>query len=192
MPQDTGIWTAEEAADNHIMDYKLARLIRNKLETEATRHKPFVWDLGAGIGEYTDYLYHSGYQRITAVDGTSYPNTLPVPHDFHDLTTPVPHWWQRGHVICLEVGEHIPEEHLDTFLDNVCGLVATDHKLVLSWAVPGQEGIGHVSCRPNTWVIAECERRGLVYQEHATEEARESVSNYCAYFRDTLLIFGRW
>eukprot|EP00666_Eupelagonemidae_sp_cell4sb_P002611 gene2611-biopygen40125 len=63
----------------------------------------------------------------------------------------------------LEVGEHIPEKHIPAFVDNL-----DRHNrvgILLSWAVPGQEGHGHVSCRSNKDVIDMIERRGYWYDE---------------------------
>ena len=93
------------------------------------------------------------------------------------------------HVITLEVGEHIPKEHEQTFLDtitNSCG-----DKLVMSWALPGQPGIGHINCQPREYIIAEVERRGFRYLPELTEEAKQHVDDNCDWFRRTLLIFER-
>ena len=36
--------------------------------------------------------------------------------------------------------------------------------VVLSWAVPGQPGAGHVNCRDNSWVIKRFADLGLKYE----------------------------
>jgi hypothetical protein len=50
--------------------------------------------------------------------------------------------------ITIETGEHIPEESLGTFVQNINR--NTTSILIVSWAVRGQRGRDHVSCRnPN-------------------------------------------
>ena len=52
---------------------------------------------------------------------------------------------QYDWVICMEVAEHIPREFEHVFLLN---LVASAQKgVLLSWGLPGQNGIGHVNLR---------------------------------------------
>jgi tryptophanyl-tRNA synthetase len=105
-----------------------------------------------------------------------------------DLTTPYSSN-KKGNVISLEVGEHIPEEFLEIFIDNLCGLC--NGKLILSWAVPGQDGIGHVSCRHNIWVIDQIEKRGFKLNVSDTLTVRTVVEDRVSYFRNTLMIFDK-
>ena len=50
----------------------------------------------------------------------------------------------------LEVAEHIPLENEEAYLDNCCKLCEIG--CILSWALPGQGGLGHVNEQPNEYV----------------------------------------
>jgi len=90
-------------------------------------------------------------------------------------------------VISLEVGEHIPKEHMATYLDNVT-YHGTQY-LITSWAVRGQEGFGHVNCLDNHEIIPEFEKRGFELMEKETEDARSVIEDKAHWFKKTILIF---
>lgn len=186
MPTPTGIWSQKEADLHHAFDYPLARWIGQFL----SKYEPVV-DFGCGKGEYIEYLSDIGFESVHGVEGTQLDGFRVQSIAVHDLTKPLPKKYTGFNVISLEVGEHIPEEFLDVYLDNITAPLDAGNRLILSWAVPGQEGIGHISCRTNEWVIDQMRKRG-VHQLHVqTQKARENTSNHCAYFRDTLLIFTK-
>lgn len=119
---------------------------------------PFV-DAGAGVGEYVRYwlcLGKHGY-GLDGIEGVKQLSggwveevDLSYPLDFETLPT-------GNTVISIEVGEHIPEHRACFFLDNLCQL--SRQRLIVSWAVPGQRGSGHINCRPPEWVRDQvCER----------------------------------
>jgi len=49
----------------------------------------------------------------------------------------------------LEVAEHIPKHLEERFTQTVHRHVKIGGYLMLSWAVEGQGGLGHVNCRNN-------------------------------------------
>merc|ERR1712070_1076588 len=71
-------------------------------------------------------------------------------------------------VLCLEVGEHIPQKHEDVLLHNV--LDTARKGVIISWSNGG--GNGHVNRRPNEYVIEEVERRGF---EHVPALSKSSA-----------------
>jgi hypothetical protein len=85
----------------------------------------------------------------------------------------------------LEVGEHIPAEFESIYLDNVAkhakGLI------ILSWAVPGQNGDGHVNCQSNEHIIDEMHLRSFTLDEVATKALRNSASLW--WFKNTIMVF---
>lgn len=182
MPLETGIYTEEEAVYGHDFSYRLAKWIGEYLPKNKS-----VIDVGCGPAWYLRYLHDIGFIDLLGIEGTpqnfEYGNVV-----LHDLSTPIP-FQNKGNVISLEVGEHIPEEYSQTFLDNLCALC--NGKLILSWAIPGQDGIGHVSCRHNIWVIREMERRGFELLVDDTLTVRTVVEDRVGYFRNTLMIFKR-
>jgi SAM-dependent methyltransferase len=147
-----------------------------------------VLELGAGIGRYADYIQQTGrVGAVTAFDGVadivSRTNgrvqhaNLAEPHDFGSFD------W----VMSLEVGEHIPAEFAEVFLDNI-----TKHAkkgVLLSWAVPNQIGTGHVNNQPNEVVIDWMRSSGFHYDECAALFLRASAT--LGWFRNTIMVFRR-
>jgi hypothetical protein len=144
-----------------------------------------VLDLGCGHNFYVTVLRYCGYTAngMDAVDlGSNY---------FYkqDLTKPLPTEFTGRYynVISLEVGEHIPAEYEDAYLNNITCLGGD---VIMSWAVPGQAGIGHINCRSNEWVIEQMAKRGYRFNEERTASLREAVKNcHCSWFRNTLMYF---
>lgn len=178
MPSETGYWNEEEII-YHDYSFPLARWIAKFFEKD-TR----IVDFGAGDGFYSGYLQDIGFGCVP-IEGDR--NTvINAGHALEfDLTRPLLAFW--GNSICLEVGEHIPAEFEQVFIDNIAN--NTEGKLVLSWAVPEQEGYFHVNCKPNEWVIEQFEKRGFRYLQAETESARAVIEERRKYFRDTLMVF---
>ena len=98
-------------------------------------------------------------------------------------------WKKKGIVISLEVGEHIPKQYQDIYLDNLdrhC-----EELLIISWAVRGQGGYGHFNELNNDEIIPEILKRGFVLLEEETKSIRDSVQSCCHYFKNTLMVFKR-
>lgn len=183
MPSSTGYWNSEESLTNHDFSYNLAKLIGEYLPKDET-----LFDFGCGPGVYLRYLHDIGFENLLGLEGE------PVEYRHfdtilkQDLAIPF-NLEQWGNVLCLEVGEHIPYEYMDIFLDNI-----TEHcnnKLILSWAIPSQGGFGHVNCLHNIEVIQEVEKRGFKLLVEDSIHARNIVEDRLSYFRNTILIFEK-
>ena len=87
--------------------------------------------------------------------------------------------------ISLEVGEHIPVEYEQIFLDNIVANTTTI--VVLSWAIPGQIGNGHINCRENEYIIQQMANRGFILDKNILEK-RKQFKNW---FKDSLMLFTR-
>lgn len=186
MPNEkNGVWNQEEANQHHAFDYFLAKWIGTYLN----KTEPLI-DMGCGLGQYLKYFSDIGFKNLRGIEGARLSNFEHHNIYVHDLSKPQDLGF-LGNVLCLEVGEHIPEEGLEAFLNNIVAPIQKGQRIILSWAVPGQEGIGHVSCRDNLWVIGQMAERGLELLTVDTQTARAAVSNHCAYFRETLMIFKR-
>lgn len=145
-----------------------------------------VADFGCGSGYYVRRLWDAGVQA-QGFDGNPETPTLAPGCRVLDLSEPQdlgPPWqW----VLSLEVGEHIPAEFATAFLDNVAQHASAG--VVLSWAVPGQPGCGHVNCRSNAWVVAEMARRDFRADWPETQRLRAAA--VLPWFRETLLVLRR-
>jgi len=170
---ESGAWTTTEEWQTHVFDEPLSRFIATLFDGD------FV-DIGCGNGSYVRYLEAKGHDCI-GYDGS--PMTDYRIADFsipQDVGT-------YDNVLCLEVGEHIPEQYEQIFLNNVC--LASKKYVILSWAIPGQGGTGHVNCRENYYIIGGMQKRGFLIDPVKTEILRYEAS--ISWFKNTILIF-RW
>ncbi|XP_023342126.1 uncharacterized protein LOC111711894 isoform X3 [Eurytemora carolleeae] len=87
-------------------------------------------------------------------------------------------------VISIEVGEHIPSQYQLAYIDNLIrvSIFDTDNLIrmskigiILSWAVPGQGGQGHVNEKSNKAVVKLFEDRGLFYLHKVSDSVRRRV-----------------
>ena len=199
MPTETGIYTEDEAKIGHDFSSRLAKWIGEYLP----KYEKLV-DVGCGLATYLRYLHDIGFANLSGFEGTpqnfEFGNVFicDLADDNSDLILHEKNVGVSGHykpfsknAMCLEVGEHIPEQHLKTFLDRFLNYVGIGGKLIISWAIPGQDGIGHVSCRHNVWVINEFEKRGFKFLAEDTLSARSVIEERVSYFRNTLMIFER-
>lgn len=112
-----------------------------------------VVDIGGGTGAWGAALLREGVPDVVTVDGDWVPaQSLLVPRDTfvtHDLTRPLKLHQRFDLVLCLEVGEHIPEFAAETF---VASLVTHGELVVFSAAIPDQGGTQHVNEQwPSYW-----------------------------------------
>ena len=182
---DTGYWYSNTAPSHHIHSQKLSNWIINFLDKEKDK---IVYDFGCGMGYYLNDLNNSGFKKLVGVEGQPIPNNYPFNIISQNLSEPF-NLDEKGNVIFLEVGEHIPKQHQDTVIDNV-----TNHcsdYLIMSWAVRGQDGLGHFNELNNDEVIPEFEKRGFKFLEDETKDARQNVDDHCSYFMNTIMIFKK-
>lgn len=150
-----------------------------------------VLDIGCGDGYYTKYLLDQGIY-CEGYDGNPFTEKITgglcKVADFSQ-------YQNLGYFDCvlsIEVGEHIPSIYEQVFLYNVI-----DHAkkcVVISWAVPGQDGNGHVNCKTNSEVKNWFYLHGFFNDLKAEIRLRNSVSPYpqTAYWlSNTLMVFCR-
>ena len=182
----TGGWTGDDVSKHHGYSKALAHWIAGYLP----RNK-WVIDLGCGMGYYLHKLHNSGFRRLIGFEYQ--PPVDRVFGDVHSLDLTNHFELSRtGNIIFLEVGEHIPARHQNTVIANVAAAVMPGGKLIMSWAVRGQPGDGHVNCLDNAEVIPLFVAQGLTYLLEDTLAARAVIANEeCGWFKNTLLIFER-
>mmetsp|Transcript_8942 Transcript_8942/g.13452 ORF Transcript_8942/g.13452 Transcript_8942/m.13452 type:complete len:93 (+) Transcript_8942:319-597(+) len=85
----------------------------------------------------------------------------------------------------MEVAEHIPAEFEPIFLMNI--ISPAKKGVLLSWGMPGQNGIGHVNGRTNEYVIDIMNQLEFDFDEERSNYVREnSQSNW---FKETTMVF---
>jgi hypothetical protein len=187
---DTGFWLIDNAKMNvhHAFDEGLcAELL--KLFSEVAPQDSIIIDVGCGRCDYINYLWDSD-RYVAGVDGNPATIKLSEHAMVHDLSTPLPSSFPKSMtVMSLEVGEHLPKVHEKVFLDNVTSRVIPGGTLVLSWAKPGQGGLGHVNEQPNSYIIDRVVERGFVHLP--AESTRLRKVSRLWWFKDTIMVFQR-
>jgi 2-polyprenyl-3-methyl-5-hydroxy-6-metoxy-1,4-benzoquinol methylase len=146
---NTGFWNfgGQHLKNEHCIDPILSKAIVQSLHQKNVRE---VYDFGCGLGNYTLDINQSGIQ-CTGFDGN--PETSKFPNCIvKDLTKPM-NLEPVDCVLCLEVAEHIPKQFEESLLKNITTSIKDNGVLILSWAVEGQGGLGHVNCQNNPYVI---------------------------------------
>jgi hypothetical protein len=177
----TGFWECKNP-DIYKFDWQLASMLTSIFKS---RENPFIIDLGCGNGAYTRYFQEKGI-KAQCCDGNPHtPQISSGTCGICDLSKPLNPDPTYDWVMCLEVAEHVPVEFESVIVENIKKL--SDHGIILSWAIPGQGGHGHVNERPNEYV------RGLFseYKENfALEEQLRNVATL-PWFKNTIFVFEK-
>ena len=141
-----GSWVVGKNEPGHSYEEKMSELIIEIVNKEEPK---LVYDFGCGYGQYLNNISKLG---IEAVGFEAHPNKTFF-GNIKKLDLSIPANLQRSAdiSISLEVGEHIPIEFEQIFIDNICN--NTRKTIILSWAIEGQPGDGHVNCRNNDYII---------------------------------------
>lgn len=186
---NNGYWNAETAHTHHVHSPKLAQWLINwvKNKTNNNLDTP-IYDHGAGLGDYLKAFQGAGFTTLLGFEGEP-PVKKSFPHiRQQDLTIPF-EVHPKGICLFLEVAEHIPAEKCETAVQNVIN--ACDKYLILSWAIKGQAGFGHVNCRNNDEVISMFQAKGFKYLEEDSINARNNVDDFAPWFKNTIMIFEK-
>jgi len=125
---ETGSWEGEQAEWHHMHDGNLSKALVEIFEAGNVRT---VVDFGCGMGLYVRDFRAAGL-RAVGFDGN--PDTLKLSQGrcFHaDLSREVDAGTRFDMVMSLEVAEHIPPQHEQMFIDNICNHVTT--YAIISW-----------------------------------------------------------
>lgn len=120
-----------------------------------------VVDFGCGLGSYLEGFkivgaevkgYELGYEQAK-----KYIAPEVVGHVLRgDVTQSIREERKWDCSFSIEVAEHIPPQHSDTFVKNLC--VNSDRLIIMSAAPPGQGGVGHINCQPFEFWIEKIEK----------------------------------
>lgn len=175
-----GAWDQYTADNNHSHSPKFAEWLSNYLDKDKV-----IMDFGCGTGYYLNYLSEKNFNHLIGIDGYALNNFEHHNVFVKDLSQPFD-LLHIGNVICLEVGEHIPEEFEQTFIDNICKHA---DKLILSWATPNQPGVGHINCKTQEYIKSQIEERGFKYLADKTKEARNNTDKICDWLTRNVMVF---
>lgn len=182
MIHDRGYWVGLNVRNEHAYDSVLSE----SLLTFTKQEQGSYIDFGCGLGNYVKHLRDNGV-NIRGYDGNPETPTLSDGYcEVLDLSQPAnvePVDW----VISLEVGEHLPAQYEDIFIDNL-------HRhntkgIILSWAVKGQGGHGHFNEQNNDYVKEKICKLGYINDVEQENFFRERCS--LGWFRNTIMVFRR-
>lgn len=179
MIHERGYWLDKEEIATHMHDEALCDAIIKTFSDVRT-----IIDIGCGDGYYTKRLTEHGFECI-GFDGS--PLTPEITNgicEVRDFSEQV-NMGEFDLVLSLEVGEHIPDKYEQVFIDNL--ICASKGYICLSWGVEGQQGVGHVNCRNNDYVIKELFERGFIYSADKSQYLRDNST--LPWFKNTVLIF---
>lgn len=183
--KSTGAWEKQDVEGQHAFSYRLAEYVAKLLP----KNEP-LFDLGCGLGTYSKYFRDVGFTNVIAIEGSDLEELFETPVEVFDLTETMGVVKNQGNVLCLEVCEHVPGEYMDVLLDNITR--CCNKYLVLSWAIRGQAGFGHVNCMDNYEVIGMLQDKGFTFLWGPTREARAAIEDsHCQWFKNTVMIFKK-
>lgn len=174
-----GYWLDKAETNTHASDPVLKEALVKVFSDVKT-----IIDIGCGNGEYTKHFIQHGFE-CSGYDGC--PITPEITNGVckvQDFSVPV-NLGTFDLVLSLEVGEHVPQQYEQIFIDN---LVSHSTKYIcISWGVEGQPGIGHVNCRNNDYIIEEMSKRD--YEFDLKKSAILRKYSTFPWFENTVMVF---
>lgn len=149
------------------------------------RFAPYsMLDVGCGEGHAL-----AAFQRLGVIahgiDGLAQQHrSVRHPFAIHDLTQQA-YRYPCDLVYCVEVVEHLQERYLANLMDTLCNAPV----VVMTHAVPGQNGHHHVNLKPQSYWLEQFQQRGYFLapdNEHFKAIAASDVVD--AYFAQTGLV----
>jgi len=188
----TEVFTEKEAGE-HRHSAQLALLLLEFLSVSPGN----VYDFGCGDGFYLKMIQDRlparfPYFRNVGVEGSA---TIPCkfnPYIIHPVDVAAPICLgPPGHVVCIEVAEHIASARLPDLLDNLQRHTGKGDRLLLTWAVRGQAGTRHVSCRDFAEVMNMVIPLGFSYLKDETERWRDVAGEDLWWFKKSIYLFQK-
>ncbi|CAC5387751.1 unnamed protein product [Mytilus coruscus] len=181
---------SKENSGEHYLDTKMIPYLSFFLKSKT------VGSFGDGPGAYKrEIMKLQQVQLYDAYDGAPYSEENSNGSvKFLDLTIPQYGIPLYDWIISLEVAEHIPKQFETIYLDNI--FRHAKEGIILSWAVPNQDGLKHVNNKPLKYVIHVMEKNGFVINEDLSKKLKESTSipwlkrNINVYHRTNYSTFG--
>lgn len=149
----------------------MVNAIQNVLEPRS------VVDVGCGNGDLVKEFIARNVPAF-GIEGTE--NVLKVYPDaeIFDLRTSIKQddeYRRRDLALCLEVAEHIEEQYVENFIDNLCQL---SDRILFSAASPGQGGLKHVNCKSQEYWWYKFNARSYVFKRNTTNRILSLLAPY--------------
>ncbi|AKB86161.1 bifunctional 2-polyprenyl-6-hydroxyphenol methylase/3-demethylubiquinol 3-O-methyltransferase UbiG [Methanococcoides methylutens] len=152
-----------------------------------------VLDIGCGNGIYLKEFQNNNVD-ILGVDGSANAKKTALISPelilLKDLREPFFINSKFDLTLCIEVAEHIDEEYVDTFINNICNY---SNRIIFTAAPPGQGGTHHVNEQPCEYWIKKFARYNYILDTNETElTSRElEAQNGVFWLYKNLMIFKK-
>lgn len=180
---DTGFWISNNDNEHRFVP-ELSKAINDYVVNNNIKT---VYDFGCGRGEYLEQLGNlDPTLQLTGFEGHQ---TDGVFNNIvkKDLSTNL-ELNEVDMVMSIEVGEHIPKEFEQVFIDNISNH-AKSH-IFLSWAIVGQSGLGHINCQNNDYIIKQFVDRGWKLEQELSNQIRSSMPSNI-WLKNTVMVFTK-
>lgn len=181
--KEKGMWRGLDAEKHHCHDHVLAKGLVSLLQRDGAKS---AVDFGCGMGKYIRWLARAGFD-CEGYDGN--PDTPQLSQGFCkvlDISEPFDLGRKFDWVISIEVGEHIPKKYEKNFVENL--MRHCKRGIVISWALKGQRGDGHVNCQNNDYIKDLFASYGYENDLEAEKFIRGRLRRL-RYLRRTLMVF---
>jgi len=149
-----------------------------------------VIDFGCGPGVFLNQFYKMGVTVLGVDNSAEAFDVSPVPEEnliIHDLRQPYAVENKYDLTICIELLEHLSEEHADTLVSTI---VESGEIMIVSAAYPGQGGQVHINEKPKDYWISKFESKGVIYDKNSSEYIINQVNlDALDFVEDTLMVF---
>ena len=179
-----GYWNGIDASCTYNHDVSLGVSLTNFFKIENAKS---LVDFGCGMGDYVKTFQENNI-KATGFDGN--PSTLTLTNNLCevlDLSVPKKFDEPFDWVMSLEVGEHLPQQFEDIFIQNLHN--NNKYGIVLSWAVKGQCGHGHFNCQNNDYIKSKICKLGYANDIESENKLRQD-STLC-WFKNTIMVFRK-
>lgn len=177
---NTGFWN-DKQRQTHITSTVLQKKLLQFYKRKGVKN---VIDFGCGDCSYVKFLRKHGIDAY-GIDKNN--NMIGKKYYLHkDLGDNL--YLDCDYAQSFEVGEHIPLKKMDIFIDNICR--SAKKGVIISWAVEGQGGDGHINERNNDFVIKQFRKRNFVLDKNATSFFKNChYGNKFLYFPFSMMVF---
>jgi SAM-dependent methyltransferase len=154
-------------------------------------HPKSLLDVGCGVGTWLAAAARLGWPDLLGLDGVDIPEEQLFISRDHFRCQNLTEAWNLDRrfdaALCLEVAEHLEEDHADKLLD---GLIRHADLIIFSAACPGQPGLHHVNCQWPSYWQEKFNQRGYICKDEVRWKIWE-VPNIEWWYRQNMFIAQR-
>lgn len=180
---NSGYWITPKP--QHWFDVTLYHFMSRLIDSKNIKS---LVDFGCGDAEYVKYFKQFKKLYCEAYDGNPYTETITSGlGKVLNLSESINLEKKFDCVLSLEVGEHLPKEYEQIFIDNLVN--HSNNLIIISWAIPGQGGEGHYNEQDNRYIINEFQKRNFIINKEETVKLRKNAS--ISWFKHTIMVFEK-